>query len=268
LPGKSRKAYHLAENKISGSIDLVSQLNSFIEKNIDKPEVIEKAVQNAKRNQSAFQAMNNYLRNLKKAIKSGDKKKLKLFLKQYKKEAAERFSRIYENLKHLLINKSKVVTISNSRTVLEVMKLWHHENKDIHVIAAESRPMNEGHKMAKHLLQAGIKVTVITDFNISDSISKVDAVIIGADSVFRNGNVVNKTGSRAAAIICNYYKKPFYVLAGSDKFSKKISDKSGEQNPDEVWRYRHKNLKIKNNYFEIVENKLITNIISDKIEKS
>jgi len=245
-------------------MDLVSQLNRFIEKNIGKPAVIEKAILNAKKNQSSFQAMNNYLRDLQKVIKPGEDNKLKLFLKNHKEETDTKYKKIYENLKRLLKNKNTVLTISNSRTVLEVIKIWHLENKNMHVIISESRPMNEGREIAKSLLKEGIKVTFITDFSIPGYISKTDAVIIGTDSILKNGDAVNKIGSRAAAIICRYYKKPFYVLAGSDKFSNENSFKPQKQNSNEIWRYKHQNLKINNNYFETIEKKLITKIISEK----
>ncbi len=263
--GKRIKAIDdILGNKTSGSMDLAEQLNKFMAENTSNPDAVRKAIQEVKKSGSSFQAVNTYLKELKRILKSGDETNLKSFFKIYRQNSITKYKKIYDNAKNLLRNKNLVLTISNSRTVLEFMKLWHRENKNLQVIISESRPMNEGRILAKSLLQEGIKVIFITDFNISKHISQADAVITGADFILKNGDAVNKTGSRTAAIICKFYKKPFYVLASSDKFSNRNSYKPHAENPNEVWKYMHKNLKIINNYFEVIEKKLITKIISEE----
>ena len=41
----------------------------------------------------------------------------------------------------------------------------------------------------------------------------VDCVIIGADRIAPNGDVVNKVGSYSLAVNCSHHKIPFYVAA-------------------------------------------------------
>ncbi|HSP87404.1 MAG TPA: hypothetical protein VLN45_04680, partial [Ignavibacteriaceae bacterium] len=95
-------------------------------------------------------------------------------------------------------------------------------------------------------------------------VEKSDSVIIGADIVLSNGDVVNKIGSRSLAIACKYFNKPFYVITSSDKFSKK-KNYLPEKNPaKEIWEFNHKLLSKQNYYFEVVEKKLITKVISEK----
>jgi len=245
-------------------MDIVYQLNKFMEKNSGNYKTLEKTIQDFDERRSSFRSLDNYLKELSKIIRTRSEAKLKKFFQTYRQNSINKYKKIYQNSKPLLENKKRIVTISNSRTVLEFLKLWHRDNKNIEVIIPESRPMNEGHEMAKSLLKKGIKVLFITDFNISNYISKSDAVIVGADSILKNGDSVNKTGSRAAAVISKYYRKPFYVLAGSDKFSKKNSYKTRMEDPAEVWDYKKNKLKIINNYFEVIEKKLITKIISEE----
>lgn len=137
------------------------------------------------------------------------------------------------------------------------------EEKKITVIVCESRPILEGRLLASNLTKAGINVELITDANIAAAVKKSDCVLIGADIILSNGDVINKTGSLAAAVLCSYYKKPFYAAALHSKFSKKKNYKPAEYNKSEIWKQPPDGLKIRNNYFEAVDSKLITKIFTD-----
>ena len=56
--------------------------------------------------------------------------------------------------------------------------------------------------MAKELLKCGLKVDMITDAMAGIFVPKADAVIVGADAVLNNGNVINKAGSLSLALYC------------------------------------------------------------------
>lgn len=58
--------------------------------------------------------------------------------------------------------------------------------------------------------------------NVTYFIDKCSMVFIGASSIFLNGNVLAKSGSSLVALIAKKYKKPFYVLCQSIKFSDRI----------------------------------------------
>ena len=42
---------------------------------------------------------------------------------------------------------------------------------------------------------------------------KIDAVIVGADRICRNGDFANKIGTYGLAVLAHYHKIPFYVAA-------------------------------------------------------
>ena len=117
--------------------------------------------------------------------------------------------------------------------------------------------------MAKELLKCGIKVDMITDAMAGIFVPKVDAVIVGADVVLNNGNVVNKTGSLALALLCKHYKKPLYVLTAKSKFVNKKRHKLSKESSDRIWKYVHPNLTTTNIPFEEIDRRLITEIISE-----
>jgi len=75
------------------------------------------------------------------------------------------------------------------------------------------------------LMQEGIDATLITD-NTAASLfgaGKIDAVIVGADRIARNGDVANKIGTYNLAVLAAYHKVPFYVAAPESTFDQNIA---------------------------------------------
>ena len=60
---------------------------------------------------------------------------------------------------------------------------------------------------------------------------KIDKVLVGADRIAANGDTANKIGTYNLAVLANFHKIPFYVVAPSSTFDLKIKD--GAQIPIE-----------------------------------
>jgi translation initiation factor 2B subunit (eIF-2B alpha/beta/delta family) len=210
-----------------------------------------------------FASVKNYISFVEKLLKRGNDNKLEVFIRLFNEVHLSKYQQLYENAKPFLKDVNSVLTISNSGTIFEILKLLAIDQKNLRVFISESRPRNEGRLLAKALLKENISVELITDAAISTCIGKVDAVILGADAVLKTGDVINKTGSMAAALLCKYYKKPVYIITTNEKFLSKKSFKQDRQNEDEVWNFKNKNLKISNYYFEEIPKDLITKIITD-----
>ncbi len=254
---------NIINDKTSGSLEIVLKLNKYIRQICSEPEKIEETIKLAKNNLSHFSLVNDYLNRLQKFYSENSNEKIIDFTNSYQKEIDGINIRIFKNAARFIQGKNVFLSLSNSKTLVEFFKLLKQENKKLKVIVSESRPKFEGRIFAKELLKNNIKVELITDAMISLYITKIDAVILGADIILKNGNVVNKVGSKSAAVIARYYKKPVYIIASGNKFSKKINYKSPIENPDEIWNYKNYNLKISNYYFEEIEKKLITKVITD-----
>lgn len=260
---KTHQLNHILNNKKLGSSELVRLLNIFfLSIKNNKPKIRGTAKQ-AKIKLGHFEAVNNYLNKLNSILIRKNHTELINFLSEHSNQETTKvgiiFNKIYPHLKNL----ESVITLSRSGTVLEILKLWHQKNKRIKVVVCESRPMLEGRLMSEELADDGIKVELITDAMMGIYVNKVDAAIIGADTVLKNGNVVNKTGSKALAVLCNESKKPFYVVTTKSKISKKKTFQLKKQSPNEVWDKKIKNLSVSNSYFEEIEKKLITKIFTD-----
>lgn len=86
----------------------------------------------------------------------------------------------------------------------------------VHVFADETRPLLQGSRItAWELQRAGIEVTVIAD-SVAASLfrdGRIDLVLVGADRIAANGDVVNKVGTYALAVLARYHGVPFFVAA-------------------------------------------------------
>jgi len=111
----------------------------------------------------------------------------------------------------------QVMTCSISGTVLEVLVANRQQIEQ--VIVLEGRPRYEGCEMARALSQQGLAVTLITDAQADIFLSQCQAVVVGADSILINGDVLNKAGTALLAWAARGHSLPFYVLCETLKIS-------------------------------------------------
>src|SRR5437588_3883346 len=110
-----------------------------------------------------------------------------------------------------------VMTHSMSGTVLEVFKACHNQIERL--IVPEGRPRYEGRAMAQALAEQGIAVTLITDAQADIFLPLCQALVVGADSILANGDVLNKAGTALLEWAAHGHKIPLYVLCETLKIS-------------------------------------------------
>ncbi len=174
----------------------------------------------------------------------------------------------WNNLVKELQKHSSFMTLSYSSTILEAFKTIPKISRNKLIYVMESRSKREGIVLAKRLAELGYDVRLIVDAAASFYAKEVDIFVIGADTIFSDGSILNKVGSLQLALVAKYYKKPFYVVASTNKISTRRSDEHVElileKSADDIYKSELKNLKAMNIYFEIVPSELITKIISDE----
>lgn len=84
-----------------------------------------------------------------------------------------------------------VMTHSNSATVREALV---HTPPD-RVVCTVSEPVGEGRQLMEELRAAGITTDLVTDDDASHAVETVDLLLVGADTVFRDGSLINKAGT-------------------------------------------------------------------------
>ncbi len=101
-------------------------------------------------------------------------------------------------------------------TALGVIKEAYRQQKVAHVYPCETRPLLQGGRLtAWELEKSQIPYTLICD-NMAAMVmaqGKIDAILVGADRIAKNGDVANKIGTYSLAVLARHHHIPFYVVA-------------------------------------------------------
>jgi len=101
-------------------------------------------------------------------------------------------------------------------TALGVIRSAVREGKNVDVMALETRPFLQGARLTAWELQKdNIPTTLITDNMAGHFLhsGRVGCVVVGADRIAANGDVANKIGTYAVAVLAKENGVPFYVAA-------------------------------------------------------
>jgi methylthioribose-1-phosphate isomerase len=176
----------------------------------------------------------------------------------------------------LLPRKGNVMTHCNAGplatggegTALAAIIAAHRAGKSLHVFVDETRPLLQGARLTMFELRAaGVPCTLITDSAAAVTMQrkKVDAIVVGADRIARNGDTANKIGTYGLAIVAAHHGIPFYVAAPRTTFDFEIA--SGmeipieERSPDEIRIVPDD--PAYNPAFDVTPGRLITGIITE-----
>jgi len=252
----SKKLQDIITDNTSGSRELLNKLVSYLSDH--REEINSELVSSLEQYFSDFQTIQDFLSNLNSALEENS---IDEFLSKYGEQRI--FENIYKNLKPEIVHLNSFVTISNSKTILEVLRLLAKEKESLEIFVSEGRPILEGQILAENLASRDISATLITEAQLYDTIRNCNCGIIGADKVLLNGNVVNKVGSNLLALACNKFNKPLLVLADKTKFSKDNSFDKKEMPRVEIYKGKDNDIRIDNYYFEEIPKEYITKIITD-----
>lgn len=161
-------------------------------------------------------------------------------------------------------------------TALGVIRAAVAAGKQIAVVADETRPFLQGARLtAWELLRDNIPVTLICD-NMAGALmsrGEIDAVIVGADRISANGDVANKIGTYAVAVLAKYHNIPFYVAAPTSTIDMALRDGSQipieERDPAEVILHGGKpmapaGVMVRNPSFDVTPAALVSAIITER----
>jgi len=193
----------------------------------------------------------------------------------------------------LIQNSQKILTHCNAGalacvdfgTALAPIRIAHYSKKNIFVYVDETRPRNQGSSLtAWELAQEKIGHAIIAD-NAAGFFMKnknIDLVIVGADRIAMNGDVVNKIGTYEKAVLAKENNISFYVAAPLSTFD--INAENGDDIPieeraeDELFyiqgldedekirkiRIAPKESAAKNPAFDVTPARFISGIITEK----
>ena len=163
---------------------------------------------------------------------------------------------------------SVIFTHCHSSTVTHLLKKAKEEGKSFEVICTETRPVFQGRVTAKEMLELGVNTTLIVDSAARFFMNQADFVIVGADAITSEGNVINKIGTSMIALVAREARTPFYVVSELLKFDPITMygdyEKIEERSPNEIWKNPPKNLVIRNPAFDVTRRDFIHGIICEE----
>lgn len=184
----------------------------------------------------------------------------------------------------LLPSAAKVVTICNTGalatggygTALGVVRAAWEVGKLSLVYLLETRPRLQGARLtAWELLQEGISFRLVVDSAIGwlFATEPIDAVLVGADHIARNGDTANKIGTYTLAALAVRHRVPFYVVAPTSTIDPRLPAGSGipieERDESEVispygMRFAPEGARAWNPAFDVTPAELITAIVTER----
>ena len=179
---------------------------------------------------------------------------------------------IDENSSVLTHCNAGALAVSALGTATAPLYLAHDAGVGFKVFVDETRPLLQGARLtAWELVRAGLDVTLICDNMVSHLMSEgtIDIVIVGADRVTANGDVVNKIGTRGIAIASRYHGIPFHVAFPSSTFDADTATGADvdieQRDPSEVTDSIRAapGVQVRNPAFDVTPAELVTSWITD-----
>lgn len=157
-----------------------------------------------------------------------------------------------------------------------ILEVHRRRAGGVRVWATETRPLLQGARLtAWELLRAGVEVRLVTDGAAASTIARrgIEAVVVGADRVARNGDVANKIGTYSLALAARAAGIPFVVVAPSSTLDTSLGEGSGilieERDPSEVTLFRGvptapPGILAENPAFDVTPAALVTALVTER----
>ena len=167
-----------------------------------------------------------------------------------------------------IFHHARILTHCHSSTVTNMLHKAKLDGKTFEVVCTESRPVFQGRLTAKEMLDFGIKTTMIVDSAVRNFMNDIDFVVVGADAITSEGNVINKIGTSAVALAAKEARTPFYVVSELLKFDPETVggeyERIEERSQKEVWSDYPSGLIIRNPAFDVTRREFIHGIICEE----
>ncbi|MDO8616403.1 MAG: hypothetical protein Q7T33_11825 [Dehalococcoidia bacterium] len=154
-----------------------------------------------------------------------------------------------------------IMTYSYSSTVIELLSRLRPRR----VIVSETRPFNEGLRVARQLVAAGVSATMVTEAQMALFVQEADAVVVGADTILPDGDFINRIGTRLLALAAKDAEVPFYAASETMKVaapSEPLPFAPEEGKASEVCG--EKWLEVRNVYYELTPARLVTSYLTEQ----
>ena len=163
-----------------------------------------------------------------------------------------------------------VLTHCHSTSAVKTLALHKVKGLKFKVFNTETRPLYQGRKTAKDLIEEWIDVTMVVDgvapFLMDEESGTdlmMDCVIIGCDAIKLDGGVINKVWSYAVGLSALYANVPVYIAGNLLKVDVHDTIQIEQRHSHEVWEDAPDTLDFLNFAFDKIPPKFIRGIITE-----
>ena len=146
------------------------------------------------------------------------------------------------------LNGATVITHSASATVREAVQ----QSEPAKILCTVSEPVGEGRTFVDELTEAGLDAELVEDADAPGRVKETSMLLIGADTVFRDGSICNKVGTIPLARTAGDAGIPTIVAAEVIK----VAPVPGSQAPELA--------DIERSLFELVPAELISEVVTEE----
>jgi ribose 1,5-bisphosphate isomerase len=114
---------------------------------------------------------------------------------------------------------AEVVTISRSETVIRLLTALSGPSTPKRVTVLRSRPGGEGAQASRALRARGVQARCVEDRRVDEVVGQADLVLAGADTVFADGAILHKVGTRPLCESAQRWHVPVVVAVGVSKLA-------------------------------------------------
>ena len=130
---------------------------------------------------------------------------------RYNEKSIENVTAISNMGANLLESAETILAYDYSSSQMGVLRELGERGLKKDILIPESRDLDGGRPIVRESVAVGHRIKFVIDMATSYFMREVDAVIIGAETIFANGGCWNTIGSFNMAILADYYKIPVYV---------------------------------------------------------
>ena len=186
------------------------------------------------------------------------------FLQDYQSQSGARLEAFNREAGSYLERYERIATHSRSSSLVGALTLLGRR-KRLQVYCGESRPMYEGQTLANELAWAGHSVVLGVDMALFGWLAEVDALVVGADGLARDG-MVNKLGTAALMRAAVEIDLPRIVVCTTDKMLPANClprQGLGGGAPEEIMPASEEMIQIRNDYFDVTPLEDVSLVLTD-----
>ncbi|MCX8056922.1 MAG: hypothetical protein N3F03_04855 [Ignavibacteria bacterium] len=213
---QSQELFQILNDYSSGSQEILEKIFKFLIR-IRSPKKLSFIIQLFKNNFVHFQVIQTSLNELEKILKTKTinhvKNQIIKQLSNYQKRIENVFTRLEKYLKPSL----KILTISNSKTIYDLLVLIHNKGYNPKIYVLLSLPGGEGKILYKKLKENRIESFLVHDEKIHQIIDEIDLVFVGADKIVEDKFFINKVKTKKLLLLARKRKKLSFLFALKEK---------------------------------------------------